>query len=338
MRRPDQLKLSLALLAALSITIVSIVLAANFSPVIPNYIAREAQRHRDINGVSLHNGGYVDAGDEVLVGQLEYADHRNGGVFFIGDSQSRSAIMPWLLPPDEQALIRNYSIGNLGHRQLRLYIKSLVEDFGLLKAGGDKVTIFLGVSHHMTADTDYKSCKFVCHLFQRHGFFTYDGEKGISRMSMSRAERFIRLQRIRAQNFLRILFLSPSDVMAASRADQKPPRQMFSKEWLETVATEGQELIELVDYLQKRNVRVRVIFRPNGSWIESGPDASAYREKIMQLLASRGVPAIDQSKVIRDEDFGDFEHTRYTGQLKIHQIDRRLALDALAESGFKIGK
>ena len=245
MRRRDQLKLSFAVLVALCVTILSIVLLANFSPVIPSYVAREAQRHRDINGVSLHNGGYVDAGDEVLVGQLEHADHRNGGVFFIGDSQSRTAIMPWLLPPGEQALIRNYSIGGLGHRQLQLYVRSLVEDFGLLDAGGDKVAIFLGVSHHMTEDTDYRSCRFVCHLFQRHGFFTYDGEKGILRVKMSRAEHFIRLQGIRAQNFLRILLLSPRDVVPATREDQKPSKQEFSKEWLRTVVP-GQQVVQPV--------------------------------------------------------------------------------------------
>jgi hypothetical protein len=331
-----QLRLSLYLLAALCLASGGIVLLAHFSPVISNHVARDAVRHRDINGVLLHSDGYTDAGDYVLVGQVPYDDHSRGGVYFIGDSQSLTGIMSWRLSPAERKLIHNYSLGGLGHRELRYYIQSLVEDSGLLQAGGEKVTVFLGISHHLIESTDYDACQFVCNLFKRHGFYTYDSSGGIHRVKMSSIEQFLRTQRAHANRFLRILFQSPSGVRPLAANEQRPFYEVLPDTWPETMKSEVHELTLLLDYLLERRVHVRALLRPSGTWIDAQPYASTYRKMIEPILAARGIPLIDQTDFLPDEDLGDYVHARYTGQLKLHEYDRQLALKALAEMGTEV--
>ena len=323
-------------MAALCCSVAAILLLAHYSPVISRHVDHEAARHREINGVYMRTGGYIDAGDYVLVGQLSSADHSRGGVFFIGDSQSQTALMPWLLSPEQQRVIKNYSIGGLGHRDLRSYIRSLVEDYGLLEAGGENVTIFLGISHHMMEEKNYDKCYYVCSLFKRHGLHTYDGNEGIRRVPMTAIEQFVRLQRIHANRFLRIAIMSPTSVKPVARGEQSPDTGIFPEPWRGQMEAEVQELAELLDYLRQRNVRVRAILRASGSWIAAGPYAGAYREMIEPLLASRGAPLIDQTGALPDEEMGDFVHPRYTGQLRIHALDTKLATGALAEMGMTI--
>jgi hypothetical protein len=73
-----QKRLSLALVAALCVTAVGVGLLAHLSPVMPRYIVEEVERHRRTNGMYYFNGGYADAEDYVLVGQVLTDDHALG--------------------------------------------------------------------------------------------------------------------------------------------------------------------------------------------------------------------------------------------------------------------
>ncbi len=330
-----QRTLALLMLAAICVVGGGAALAAHVSPVIADHTARTLVAHRDQNGLLMYANGYIDAGDQVLVEQLETADHSRGGVYFIGDSQSHTAIMPYRLSPGERRMIHNYSIGGLGHRDLYFYVRNLIEEHDLLAPGPEKVTIFLGVSYHMMEDKDYAACNFVCGLFQRHGFYTYDGEEGIHRVRMNAVERWLRLRRIEANNFLRILFDPPPIARGLSREEQTPDFEPLPETWRADMANEVADLAALLDYLEQRNVRVRVIFRPSGSWIN--PEyQGAYRAMVEPLLAAHHIPLIDQTRLLPDDEMGDYVHPRYSGQAIVHEADRRLALEALDEMGLAV--
>jgi hypothetical protein len=326
-----QTALSLTLLAALCLTFAGLAAAARLTPVIDNHVAREETLQRLTDGIFLYDDGYIDDGDYVLVGQLQQDDHTRGGVYFIGSSQTRAAIMPWRLPAAEQALIRNYSIGDLRHRDLRFYLRSLVEEHGLLSAGGENVTIFLELSPAMTRPQDYAATSYVSHVFTRQRFYTYDGELGIHRAPMSFVERWVRLQRVDVYRFLRVLFLARSRVKLFTPEQQSPQAVSFGATWSEALASETAELAATLDYLRERNVRVRAIFPPTGTWIEAQPYEAEYRRVVTPLLAERGIPVVDQSDFLQDYEFGDDWHATYSGQLRLHEADRQLALTALEE-------
>lgn len=338
MRRREQMRLSLAMLAALCVTGLGVVLLAHFTPVIGNHVERELAQLRATNGLYYFDDGYTDEGDYVLVGQLPQDDYAHGGVYFLGSSEMNTAIMPWLFSPAERRLIHNYSIGDLRHTDARHYVRMIVEDNDLLQRGGEKTAVILGLSFQMARKTD--GAMYVPDLFHRHGLYTYDWTKGIRRAPLSSFKRYLILERDRANRFLRILFLAPSRVRITGDSDLEKREHMMrvmAGDWQSVMRKEVQELAALIDFLQARNVRVRALFPPSGTWQDTLPYQAAYREMVRPILEFRKVPVTDFGDLLPDEEFMDAIHARYAGQLKVHKAYRELALQALAEMGTKVG-
>jgi hypothetical protein len=287
-----------------------------------------------VDSVYLFDDGYVDDTDYVLLDLLPGADHSKGGVFFIGDSQSRNALMPWRLSPEEQELIHNYSIGDLHHRDQRFFVQMLVEEMGLLDGGPENTTVILGISPNMARPRDYHRPSYVNSSFERHGLFTYTFDEGMHRAKISDLERFWRVERDAASRFINIaLGLRKSRVLTLNRELQTLEYNTQADGWREVMDAEVVELTELVDYLQAHHVRVRAIARPSASWKKRLPYERTYLDLVTPKLAARNVPVIDQSNLFVDADFVDDNHVKYTAQLKLHNIDREIALRELAEMG-----
>jgi hypothetical protein len=324
------------MVAAACLTCLAVGLAAHYSPVIDNHIESDLERQREINGMYFYSGGYVDGGDNVLLGQVARADFSRGGVYFIGASETAISIRPWELPPEEQALIHNYSLGDLRHRDVLHYVRSLVEDHGLLQAGGEKTTIILGLSYQMTRGRDFalEKDRYVPTLFERHGFYTYDVEGGVHLAPMTPAERFLRAERIYANGFLQIFLQPKSEVKVRKQTPQEFHdylSEAMGPDWLANLEEEVRYIGETIDYLQARGVRVRAIYPPMASWQQGLPFDAAYRERLKPILEARNVPVSDFKDLLPDDDFGDAIHARYTGELKMHNAYRKLALKALAD-------
>lgn len=339
--KTSQGSLSAVLLLAIVLTCLGVSVAAHGTPVIANHVAREVERQRTLDGKYFYNGGFIDDGDYVLVGQLPGADYTRGGVYFIGASETKNALRPWELPPAERALIHNYSLGDLRHRDVFHYVRSLVEEDGLLKAGGDKTTVVLGLSYQMTRGRDLSNVndRYVPMLFERHGFYTYDVEDGIRRKPMLDIERFLLVERIRAQRFLQLLMSPPDDVSL----ERETPREghdylvaAMGDDWRQEMERQVAYVAEVIDYLQARGVHVRVIFPPEASWHESLPFDNTYRALMKPVLESRKVPSSDLKHLLRDNEFSDAVHARYTGEIKLHNAYRAIALEALSDMGVKL--
>jgi hypothetical protein len=320
----------------LATTATAIVLA-HATPVIRNFVDREAAQWQAIDGLFLFDGGYVDDADYVLLDLLPRADHSKGGVFFIGDSQSRTTLMPWRLSPAEQELIHNYSIGDLHHRDQRFFVQMLVEEMGLLDGGPEKTTVILGISHNMARPRDYQEPSYVTEVFKRHGLFTYTFEDGIHRKKVSDLERSWSVERDLASRFINIaLGLRKSRVRTVNPELQTLEFSTQADDWREVMDAEIIELTELVDYLLARDVRVQAIIRPSASWKKRLPYERTYLELVTPMLAARNVPLIDQSNLLVDADFVDDNHPKYSVQLRLHEIDREIALRELADMGLTL--
>jgi hypothetical protein len=333
-----QQRLSLLVLAAILITVAAVSVLAHVTPTLHNKLVREIELHRTTNGYYLFNGGYVDDGDYLLIGQLPSDDYSRGGVYFIGASEMNTAIMTWTLPPAERKLIHNYAIGDLRHTEARHFVRMLIEDFDLLQAGGEKTTIILGLSYQMAREKA-SGAGYIKELFHRHRYYKYDWKAGIQRVQLSQMERNLRLGRDQVNRYLRALLLAPNMVQTEPwpRGALRGHLEKFMPgDWRRVMASEVEELASLIDYLQAQKVRVKAILHPNGSWQGQLPYDAEYRKLVMPVLEARSVPVSDFGNMLTDEEFFDAVHARYNGQIKLHKAYRDLALHALAEMGTDI--
>jgi hypothetical protein len=334
--RTSQGLLSTTLLAVVVLTCVAVGVAAHFTPVFANRLASEIQRHREVDGMYRFNGGYIDGGDDVLVGQIPVADYSRGGVYFIGASETKMSIMPYLLPPAERALIHNFSLGDLRHSDVLHYVRMLVEEVGLLSAGGEKTTVFLGMSNMMGRPRDWNryDSHYVPELFERHGFYTFDEDGGIHKVAMSPVERFLRRERIYASRFLHTLTAIKSRVAIPVPEDhEKLMVYQMDDDWRDEMVRQAAYVGETIDYLRARGVRVIVLFPPIQSWQKQMPYQKHYRDVLQPVLNARQVDVVDFSHLLPDSEFGDSVHARYSGQIKLHEAYAKLARDALSGSG-----
>lgn len=337
MRTTDLVRLPLLMAASVVLTFALAVLLARWTPAIADHVARELEREQATNGLYLYDAGYADDADYVLLAQLPFADFSRGGVLFLGDSKANAAIRTWELPPEERALIHNFSIGDLRYLELRQYLEMLVEEFGLLEAGGGRTTVFLSLSRQMTRPLDYAKGGYVRHAFRRHGLYDYDAHADIHRIPSSPFELWLRSMRNDAQRFLAIAFhMRPSRVKLLAPNEQTPEFNSMGSDWRAAMDREVMELAAALDYLQARGAHVRVIFRPTGTWEAELPYEAAHRALVMPILEARGIPILDQSDALTDSEFMDSTHPSHQARRRLHEIDRQMALDALHDMGTEI--
>lgn len=336
MRRSPQLGVSLVMLAAVCGTFLAVLPLARFSPVIDNHVERELARFEETNGFYLYDAGYRDDGDYVLLGQLPRDDYSRGGVYFIGSSETNTALMPWRMTPAEQRLIHNYSIGDFRHSEIRHYVRMLVEDNGLLEAGAERTTVILTVNY--TLARRKRGEQYVRELFPRHQLYTYDWDEGIRRVPMSPVRREYILARDLTNRFLRILFLSPTRVETPSADDPFKAHlgEVMVDDWREVMESEVSALTATIDYLQAHGANVWAVYPPMMTWHDERPHDAIYREMITPIMVSRGVRVTDFGDLLPDEDFADALHARYSGQAKSHVAYHALALEALEAMGTTI--
>lgn len=334
--RPKQGRLSLFLAAAIAVTWVGAVAAA--PAVLHAQAERELQRQRASDGLYYFDGGYEDDGDYVLLGQLPFDDYSRGGVYFLGSSEMNTSIMPWELSAAERRLIHNYSIGDLRHTEQRHYLRMLVEENGLLAAGGERTTIIFALDFPMARTKN--GSQYVPGLFARHGLYSYDWESGIHRRRLPEMERLAAIERAVAGRVFQVL-LEPSTHVYVTPFTREEKiahiRRIMSDDWREVMRREVEELAASIDYLLARNVRVRALFVPTGSWQEALGYEAAYREMVMPLLQSRSVGVTDLGDFLHDEEFMDGIHARYSGQRRLHEQTSALAREALREMGIDPG-
>jgi len=335
--RGEQVRLAIILLATVCLASLALAVLARVTPVLPRHVAREVIRHRVKNGMYLFDNGYLDAGDYVLLGQIPNDDYSRGGVYFIGASETLTGFMPQILTAEERRWIHNYAIGDLRVAEARHFLRMLVTECGLLKAGGEKTTVILGLSYPMgrRRDFDHPLHRYVMDLFQRHRLYTYDRNGGAVHVApISGVERFLRIEHDRVHRFVQVVFRPPSHIVLTDQPDKRGHLEsIMGPRWKQEMREGVEELGRLIDDLQRQGVHVRAVLPPNGSWQHALPFDAAYRAMVLPELERRGVPVADQGSMLADEEFGDAVHARYRGHLKLHRLNLELALRSLDEMG-----
>jgi hypothetical protein len=285
----------------------------------------------------MYTGTYEDAGNYLLLDEIPKADYSHGGSYFIGSSTMLHATKLWELSPSKQKLIHNYAINSANVEEQYQWIRYLVEQEGLLAAGGNKTRIIIGLNAFDTrikrpGSTDEL---YVDKLFSRHGLYSYDSVKGISKTDMDGFERTIALSRMRAQNVILAMW---SHLDFPSTDVGKPTFDV--KSYVESIQTKDKAglfaedldystpiFVEMLNYLSSRNVEVIGVLMPMHSWSLAFPFEKKFQERVVALFSSKGFKVVDLTNLLEDDDFFDSGHANIKGQTKLNKVLTALAIE-----------
>ena len=344
--RVRQTSYSLAVAAVLVATIAAVAGLSHNRAISQCLIERQTTRCRQHNDKYIRRGGFSDAEDRLLLGDLVAADYSRGGVYFFGSSTMQHALMDWELPEALEPYVKNYAISSANFREQFQFVRFLVESEGLLQAGGEKVLVVLGLSHF---DTRLKQAglidgEFVPNLFARHGLFDYDPRAALSRRQQPALVTYFETERARSRSFLQALGAEvtaeskPGDPdrlgpQALARAKSLVASILGNDRWREAQQEQLHELTAMVDYLRQRNVQVCGVLLPLASWNREQPYAERFGQEVAQIFADQRLPLEDLSSAVGDSGFRDPTHLNWDGEQQISPRLEELARKHLASIG-----
>lgn len=299
------------------------------------YLAAELDQARATGGIFGNAGHFLDIEDRLLLDELPRDDYSRGGVYFIGSSNLKWALADWRWSPEDKALIHNYGIGATNHRAHFQLLRFLVEQRGLLQAGGENSLIVFGVSYHVGGHENNDS-GFFANIWRRHGLYTYDPATGIRSRRVPAFVRAWTVEKARTGGFARrtIDYLRSRIVTGAEETRRRKHvpseyndyrREIMGPGWREKLESNLVEFAGTFDYLKARHARILVVLLPQGSWESNLPYASSYADMVRALCRSKGVPLVDLLDYLPDEDFADSNHLNLSGVDKVDAILVRLA-------------
>ncbi len=195
-----QSRVSLVLLVVIGGTAVGVDWLAENQRLADRISSWDLKRFINNEELYMNRGNFLEFEDRLLVDEIPHADYSKGGVYFFGSSDLKWAMKTWELPPDERALIGNYGIGAISHSLEFQFVRYLVEERGLLGAGGEKTHIVLGAS--WSNALNWSPDSYFGPIWRRHRLYTYSIKDGIHPAAMNRLEKFVRFKQARCSGFI----------------------------------------------------------------------------------------------------------------------------------------
>jgi hypothetical protein len=298
--------------------------------------ARSSEIAERTNKIFSYTGNFIDFEDRVLLDEIPRTDYSSGGVFFFGTSNMKWAFPTWDLPSAERRFIGNYGIGASNHSTQLQLIRYLISHRGFLSAGDRDLVVF-GVSFHLGVG-DAVGAGFFDALLRRHGLFTISSDRIITPARMSALERRLLVEKARSGGFMwnigrvakggleLMAGRSARNSHAAARY-QQAWRQYMGPDWQREMDDQVEQFKTTISLVRSHGARVKVIFLPQGTWMDGLPFKSYYESKIRSLCVATSTPLIDLSRSIPDDDFIESNHLSVKGQEKF----RRLILPLIDE-------
>ena len=333
-----QARVALALLVLIAFLVLSLD-ALSRSARVASWLYNSEQRIcRQTRKMFVYKGYFPDFEDRLVNEELPAVDYSKGGVYLFGTSNLETSTRFWELPEPERALLHNFGIPSTGHRSQLQFLRYLIEQRGMLRAGGEKTMVIFGLSYH-----DCGSSILFGELWKRHGLYRYDPVKGITPVAVNPAWKFLHFERLRISGCLdRIahgLFhlitwrWHDSDRTLNPSEFNRLRKEWFGPDWQNRMQDEIEVFARTIDYLRARNVCMRVVLLPQGTWEDNLPFERAYKEQIGAVCRSHGVTVLDWSKMLDDEDFADSNHPNLYGMDKLQDAFLRIGLPFLRSTG-----
>jgi hypothetical protein len=278
----------------------------------------------------LEHFGYFESPDEQWIyEELPRVDFSKGGVYFIGASDVQYSTKLWELSPDLQALVHNFAISASNHRGELAEMRYLIEQRGMLKAGGEKSLLVLGVSSETAKYSSESLPPAFVDNWERQGLFVCDPQVGIRAVPVNRISTFIDFEEMRLARCLARFYVLFTDQLKRWRYHgTEPPRTLerslyadirradMGPDWREKIDEAVGTFRELVDYLKAQHVQIRVVLMPRGSWDNSLPYGREYDRRIVAVCAEKQIPVSDWSSLLTDEEFANKNHPNVFGMEK----------------------
>jgi hypothetical protein len=333
---------ALLVLSAMTVVLASLALLTHSNALAAWIDRKNEESCRQTRTLLLHRGWFQSSEELWIYDQPPQTDYSKGGVYFLGASCVKFSTKLWELPPDLQALIHNYGMPAANHKSESVLLRYLIDERGMLKAGGAKNLVVFGVSYETACYPSQSLPPEWLNAWDRHGFFACDPQQGIRAVPVSaiskfiefeetfQAECMIRLQKIFLQQIIRWRHhgteparrLNPALYIAKRRADMGP-------DWKRRITEDVQVFGETIDYLRERHVQIRVVRMPEGSWERDLPYSAEAWRQIIALCAEKHIPASDWSGMLTDEEFADSGHPNIFGMEKIQPAFLEIALPFL---------
>jgi hypothetical protein len=297
---------------------------------------------RQTRNLLYHVDHFESVQEQVLYEDLPTMDFSRGGVCFFGASEVQFSTKLWELPPETQALVHNFGMPACSQESELVWLRYLVEQKGMLKAGGGKTLVVLGTSYHQAFHpTRTMPAAFVDSL-EGHGLFACDAQQGIHPLQVNPVAKFIDFEQTRQARcmvMIRDVFLHQLARWRHHGAELPRPqdpalyqdwrRTELGPQWKEKIDATAQVFRETIDYLRARHVQIRVVLMPLGSWEDALPYAAEYQQHITAICAEQQIPVLDWSKLLADDDFADSVHSDVFGMEKVQATYLDVALPFL---------
>lgn len=300
----------------------------------------ESRANKEIP-ILCYNEHFGDAADRLVHKDLPAMDFSRGGVILIGASNLTWAMKPWDLPADVRPFVHNFGLQGSNHRDQFDLIRYLVEEQGLLRAGGPKTLVVFGLSYHMTHNADLPGQPphaLISRTWSSRGMYSTAPDGSIRSSGLNPIARRFILEKAKITGFLRTVV---SLAYALTKRERVLNLEFSRDEWTRTLGPRWEEKFDVelaafertVGYLKRRDVRMLVVDMPHASWNDALPFRQGYLRRLRAVCDRNGVEILDLSKRIADAEYADSVHFTTVGIEKFQDALTGRFLDHLRSAG-----
>jgi len=300
---------------------------------------RAAVEYERQNRAFLRTRNYGDFFETLMLDELPHADYSRGGAYVMGSSNVVFCAEFGDLPTEPRKLIHNYGFPGADALEMLQFVQYLTDHEGWLRAGGDKTAVLIGLNYKDMLDTTAQfggAGDFFPAYLNGSGLFQYDPKQGVSLPPMSPWERSLLIRRNQWRSFAIRLerSITPVKNLQANAAAIHAAAERASKigESLET-SSQWAQLQRLLDYLKARHMRASLLIMPTGTWFDGIPAEQIFITRLPRMAAANGVPLIDLTHLLSDDEFMDDRHATFAGAKKVHQALLKWAFNQLHQTG-----
>lgn len=329
---------TLAAVLAVALATVGVADLAARSDAIAGWVdAYRLEQCRQKNCDYEYAGRFLNFEQRFLVEELPQADYSAGSVCFVGSSVMKGAIFLNDLNASEHRVIENYSWGAALHSQERSLVRYLVEDHGLLAAGGERTLVVVGLYYGSAAQLEPPRANFFKEMLTYEGLYTLGADEQMRDAPMSAIERDVRIERARLRQSVGNLLkrwdagLTPATRPQTPAVFQSGWRDYMGSNWKANMRGQVSQLGDMVDYLRARGAVVAGVVLPLASWQRALPFPGELRSLVDPMFEAKHVPILDLSTLVDDADFGDSAHVTMRGERNVSDVLLGLARNHLRD-------
>ena len=294
--------------------------------------------------VNEYRRQYLDTEDRVVLEDVADLDPSSGGVYFFGALNMKWAMRAPDLPQGQRKLVHNFGAGEGSPHFHRQFTEYLVKHKRILQAGPEKTLIVYGTSFINAKPANDSPTTVFSNMWRRYGLYDYDFRKGIEPVLISRPWDTYILEKARATSFVQGLIdragrlavpkalrrRNTNKNAAVYAADYK---KRMGENWEEGIEQHRRELQEWYDYVHGKNMQFAIVLLPLASWHRPLPYPPKYRAMIEDFCKANGVPLIDYSKLLTDDEFDDHIHVNAQGLERTDAALMKVAREFLQKKG-----